>query len=152
MNNKSLPIIGWREWISLPDLGIEAIKVKVDSGARSSSLHAKNIHEFEKFGEKWVKFQIYPVQRRSNLKVETEAPLLEYRHVRSSSGKSSLRPVIITNIKLSGVLLPIEITLTSRDEMGFRMLLGREAFRNRFLVDAGKSYYGGKPEKKKSKG
>ncbi|WP_366918988.1 ATP-dependent zinc protease [uncultured Gimesia sp.] len=144
-----MPVIGWREWVSLPNLGIKSIKVKVDTGARSSSLHAYDLHEFERDGVNWIRFKVHPVQRRTNEIVQTEAEILEYRSIRSSSGKSTRRPVIITNIELLGVVWPVELTLANRDEMGFRMLLGREAFRQKFLVDAGKSYYGGKPPRKK---
>tara|TARA_R100001132_G_C3275241_1_gene97985 strand:+ start:2154 stop:2678 length:525 start_codon:yes stop_codon:yes gene_type:complete len=144
-----LPVIGWREWISLPDLGIESIKAKVDTGARSSSLHAYDLHQFERDNEKWIRFKVHPVQRKTREVVVAEARIFEFRSVRSSSGKASLRPVIVTNIKLLGVSWPVELTLANRDEMGFRMLLGREAFRRRFLVDAGKSYYGGTPQQPK---
>ena len=142
--SRSLPIIGWREWVALPDFGINKIKVKVDTGARSSSLHAFDMEYFERDGEKWVRFQVHPVQRKSHKTVEVEAKILEFRSVRSSSGVSSLRPVIITNVQLLGATWPVELTLASRDEMGFRMLLGREAIRRRFLVNPGKSYYGEK--------
>lgn len=144
-----LPVIGWREWVGLPDFGIKMIKAKVDTGARSSSLHALNLREFERDGVKWVRFQVHPVQRKSNETVEVEVMVLDFRSVRSSSGKAAIRPVVVTNIELFGTTWPVELTLASRDEMGFRMLLGREAFRGRFLVDAGKSFYGGKPERKK---
>lgn len=144
-----LPVIGWREWVGLPDFGIENIKAKVDSGARSSSLHAFDIESFTKGEEEWVRFKVHPVQRRSNSVVELEAKLLDSRPVRSSSGKADVRPVIETNITLLGVTWPVELTLANRDQMGFRMLLGRQAFRNRFLLDAGKSYFGGKPKKPK---
>ena len=141
-------VIGWREWVGLPDLGIESIKVKVDTGARSSSLHAYDVETFERHGMQWVRFKVHPVQRRTDLEVEAEAQVLDFRSVRSSSGKASLRPVIVTRVELRGVTWPVELTLANRDEMGFRMLLGRQAFRHRFLVDGGKSYYGGKPKKK----
>ena len=144
-----LPVIGWREWVGLPDFGIRRIKVKVDTGARSSSLHAFDLHRFERDGAPWVRFQVHPVQRKKDRTVEVEAEVLEYRSVRSSSGKATMRPVIVTNVTLLGITWPVELTLASRDEMGFRMLLGREAFRRRFLVDAGKSYCGGKPQRKK---
>jgi hypothetical protein len=145
----SLPVIGWREWVGLPDFGIKHIKVKVDTGARSSSLHAFDLREFERDGEEWVRFQVHPVQRSSIRSVEIEAQVVEHRSVRSSSGKAAIRPVILTRVRLMGITWPVELTLASRDEMGFRMLLGREAFRRRFLVDAGKSYCGGKPKRKK---
>ena len=153
MNRKTsgLPVIGWREWVGLPDLGIKTIKVKVDTGARSSSLHAFNLRVFERDGVKWVRFQVHPVQRKSIRTVEVEVMVLEFRPVRSSSGAVTLRPVIVTNIELLGLTWPVELTLASRDEMGFRMLLGREAFRRRFLVDAGRSYYAGRPNQKKTK-
>ena len=141
-----LPLIGWREWVGLPDLGIKTIKVKVDTGARSSSLHAFKLQEFERDGVKWVRFHVHPVQRNSDESVELEAMVLEFRSVRSSSGKAEIRPVIVTNIELFGITWPVELTLARRDQMGFRMLLGREAFRGRFLVDAGKSFYGGRPK------
>lgn len=145
----TLPIIGWREWIDLPELGIKRIKVKVDTGARSSSLHAFDVEEFRRRGAPWVRFQVHPVQRNNKTTVEVEAKVLEYRSVRSSSGKSSQRPVIVTDIELMGTTWPVELTLANRDVMGFRMLLGREAVRNRFLIDPGKSYFNGKPAKRK---
>jgi hypothetical protein len=144
----NLPTIGWREWVGLPDLGIKLIKAKVDTGARSSSLHAFDLQEFERNGERWVRFKVHPVQRRSDETVKAEAKILDIRSVRSSSGKAAMRPVIATRIHLLGAAWAVELTLANRDEMGFRMLLGREAFRGRFLVDAGKSYYGGKPKRK----
>ncbi|MDH3392200.1 MAG: RimK/LysX family protein, partial [Desulfobulbaceae bacterium] len=133
----------------LPDLEIKMIKVKVDTGARSSSLHAFNQRVFEKDGVQWVRFQVHPVQRKSDKTVEVQAEIVEFRSVRSSSGKTSMRPVILTNVTLLGFTWPVELTLARRDEMGFRMLLGREAFRGRFLVNAGKSFYNGKPKRKR---
>lgn len=147
----SLPVIGWREWVGLPDLGIDKIKVKVDSGARSSSLHAFDMKLFDRDGEQWVRFKVQPVQRSNTKTVVVEAKVLEFRSVRSSSGVAKRRPVIITDVALLGKRWPVELTLASRDEMGFRMLLGREAFRGRFLVDGGRSYYGGKPKRRKKK-
>lgn len=144
-----MPVIGWREWVGLPDFDIKAIKAKVDTGARSSSLHAFGMEIFERDDVKWVRFQVHPVQRNNDQTVKVEAKILEFRSIRSSSGCASLRPVIMTNITLLGLTWPVELTLAGRDEMGFRMLLGREAFRHRFLVDAGKSFYGGKPIRKK---
>jgi hypothetical protein len=147
--SKNLQVIGWREWVALPDLGISKIKVKVDSGARSSSLHAFDLNTFERDGVQWVRFQVHPLQRSREKNTTVEAMILEFRSVRSSSGIAKMRPVIVTEIELLGKRWPVELTLASRDNMGFRMLLGREAFRGRFLVDAGKSYYGGRPKRKK---
>lgn len=146
-----LPIIGWREWVALPELGIHKIKAKVDSGARSSSLYASAIEEFDKAGEKFIRFQVPTIQGNDDKLQEVEAKLLEYRSVRSSSGKAKMRPVIVTTCQLLGQSWPIELTLADRAKMGFRMLLGREAFRGRFLVDSGKSYYSGKPKLKKKR-
>ena len=148
-NIKDLPVIGWREWVKLPDLGVKSIKVKVDTGARSSALHVFDMEEFEKDGEKWARFNIITSQRTKKSVVQSEAKILEYRSIKSSSGKASLRPVIITNVTLLDVTWPVELTLANRDEMGFRMLLGRQAMRRRFLVDPGGSYYGGRPKRKK---
>ncbi|WP_417746143.1 ATP-dependent zinc protease [Rosistilla oblonga] len=141
------PVIGWREWVSLPELGIGRIKAKVDTGARSSSLHAIDIVEQVRDGVTYLQFKVLPAQRKERF-VEVSAKLLEYRHVRSSSGKASSRPVILTDVGILGQRWPIELTLANRKSMGFRMLLGREAFRGRMLVDAGKSYYGGKPKRR----
>ncbi|MEO8271017.1 MAG: ATP-dependent zinc protease [Aureliella sp.] len=146
-----LPTIGWREYVSLPDLKIPAIKVKVDTGARSSSLHAFEMELYRKDGLDYVRFKIHPVQRNDKLVVEVETPVFDLRRVRSSSGESSVRPVIVTVVELLGVAWPIELTLANRDQMGFRMLLGREAMRGRMLVDPGNSYFGGKPRRKKAK-
>ena len=137
---RRLPVIGWREWVSLPELGVPSIKVKVDTGARTSSLHAFDMEYFERDGENWVRFAIHPVQRRQQPQLLAEARVIESRSVRSSSGKAAVRPVILTNIDLAEIRWPVELTLANRDAMGFRMLLGREAIRNRFLVDPGRSF------------
>ena len=138
------PTIGWREWIALPDLGVDAIKVKVDTGARSSALHAFELRSFEQDGVEFVRFTIHPRQRDAKVSVEVECPVVGRRWIRSSSGHRSRRPVIRTPIELFGQTWPIEVTLTNRDAMGFRMLLGRKAISRRFLVDVSKSYLGGK--------
>jgi len=145
----NLTVIGWREWVELPDLGVKQIKVKVDTGARSSSIHVFDMKDFEKDGKTWVRFKLHPIQRKSAPTIQVEAEVLEYRSVRSSSGKASMRPVIVTTLNLMGVSYPVELTLASRDKMGFRMLLGREAIRRKFLVDSGRSFLGGKPARKK---
>jgi len=146
-----MPVIGWREWVALPQLGIAYIKPKIDTGARSSSLHASEVEEFQRGDRIFVRFKVHPIQRRKDFGVKAEAEVLEYRNVKSSSGQKSRRPVILTEIEILGQRWPIELTLADRDAMGFRMLLGREAVRGRFLVDAGKSYYGGKPLAKRKK-
>lgn len=137
---KAKPAIGWREWVSIPELGIARVKAKVDTGARSSALHAIRIHVAEENGVEVVRFAVHPFQDDSRTTVHCEAPLLEKRWVTSSNGKRQLRPVIRTTISLDGRDWPIDITLTSRDMMGFRMLLGREAVRKRYVVDPSRSY------------
>lgn len=138
------PVIGWREWVALPELGVEYIKVKVDTGARTSSLHAFDLEEAVRGGVPVVRFMIHPEQRRAHPEIPVELPLVARRRVRDSGGRSELRPVVETEVSLHGRRWPIELTLTRRDAMGFRMLLGRQAIRNRFLVDPGRSYCAGK--------
>ncbi|MGB3494780.1 MAG: ATP-dependent zinc protease [Elainellaceae cyanobacterium] len=134
------PLIGWREWLTLPELGISSIKAKIDTGARTSSLYAFNIEPFDRDGVHHVRFKVHPSQHDETETIESEAPLLDQRQVKNSGGKAELRPVILTPVSLNGQLWPIELTLTHRRGMQFRMLLGREAVRKRFLVDPGRSY------------
>jgi len=150
-SSRNLATIGWREWVALPQLNVERIKVKVDTGARSSALHAFDIHEFQRDGKTWVRFTIHPIQRESKTTIPAEAQLLEYRHVRSSTGHQHHRPVILTEVSLMGQTWPIELTLAGRDAMGFRMLLGRQAVRDRFLIDPGHSFLSGRIKKKKKR-
>jgi hypothetical protein len=136
-------IIGWREWLALPDLNVTRIKAKVDTGARSSALHAFDIEPFDRDGTRMVRFRIHPRQEDSRAVVTAEAELLDMRSVRSSSGQQEIRPVIQTTACVLNRRWPIELTLTKRDQMGFRMLLGRQALRRRFLVDTGRSFLTG---------
>jgi hypothetical protein len=133
-------VVGWREWVGLPDLGIDAIKAKIDTGARSSSLHAYDMKRFKRRGVSMIRFRVHPLQRDFRTVVESEAKLIDLRKVRSSSGAQTLRPVILTTLELGERAWEIEITLVRRDEMGFRMLLGRQAIRNHLLVDPGGSF------------
>ena len=135
-----ISIIGWREWLDLPALGIAEIKAKIDTGARTSALHAFHVQEIEKNGKKMVHFQVHPYQKDSHNTVTCEAEILEWRHVTNSGGHQQYRPVILTPIEIGGQVWKIELTLTNRDVMGFRMLLGREAVRQRFLVNPGASF------------
>ena len=132
--------MGWREWLSLPSLGVRAVKAKVDTGARSSCLHAYDLREVRRHEHVWLVFKVHPLQRNDRRIVECEAKLLEYRQVTSSNGRREVRPVIRTDIELGDLRWQIELTLTRRDAMGFRMLLGREAIRGRFMVDPGRSF------------
>jgi hypothetical protein len=143
------PVIGWREWVALPEFGVARIKAKVDTGARSSSLHALDVRLFERDGRQYVRFRIHPLQRSTRTTTEAVAEVIEFRPIKSSTGHITRRPVVLTEVAMMGERWPIELTLASRDEMGFRMLLGREAVRGRFVVDAGGSYYGGKIESEK---
>ena len=135
-----LASIGWREWVALPELHISRIKAKVDTGARSSSLHAYDIEVFSRGKRDFVRFTVHPVQRETRTTIHCVAELHEHRHVKSSSGHREYRPIIRTSVTIGSESWPIDLTLTTRDAMGFRMLLGREAIRTRFLVDAGRSY------------
>ncbi|HBW56686.1 MAG TPA: ATP-dependent zinc protease [Oscillatoriales bacterium UBA8482] len=140
MTKTKLLIIGWREWVALPGLGIGEIKAKIDTGARSSSLHAFDIHILEFQGKQRVRFKVHPIQRDTLNTVSAEVDLIEYRTVRNSGGHTELRPVILTDIELMGKQWLIELTLTNRDAMGFRMLLGRQAIKGRFLIDCHQSF------------
>jgi len=138
-------VVGWREWIALPGIGIPAIKAKIDTGARTSSLHARNIEPFEgEDGQEWVRFSLRPDLRHPDFVVDCEAPASEHRQVRSSSGHPEDRYFIVTTVAVGGVEWEIEMSLTSRDQMKFRMLLGREALRGRCLVEPHTSFLTGK--------
>lgn len=134
-------LIGWREWVQLPDLlDDDWVKAKVDTGARTSAVHAWDVTAVERGGEPWVRFCLHPRQHDDTHVVEAEARLLEEREVRSSNGELERRPVVETTLALGGQRHPIELTLTFRDQMGFRMLLGRTGMAQHLLVDPGRSY------------
>lgn len=134
-------LIGWREWIHLPDLLDGGwIKAKVDTGARTSALHAWDVERFDRDGTAWVRFSLHPRQHDDEHVVQAEAPLVEEREVRSSNGEVEVRPVVETSLALDGQRYVIELTLTKRDQMGFRMLLGRTGMARHLLVDPGSSY------------
>ncbi len=139
-SRKQLAVIGWREIVALPKLGIERVKAKIDTGARSSALHAFHLAKFSCEGKQMIRFQVHPLQRNAHYTVTAEAEVIDWREVRNSGGVAQLRPVIETIVELGGKSWKIELTLTNRDEMGFRMLLGRQAVRQKFLVDAGNSF------------
>jgi len=140
-NNKSRKfVVGWREWAALPDLRIQKIKVKVDTGARTSALHAFNIRPFKKKNADWVKFEVHPMQRNDKILRSCACSVRDYRWVTDSGGKREKRFVVETQIRFGEEAWPIEITLTDRDQMKFRMLLGRTAMMHRLVVDPVKSY------------
>lgn len=139
-------MLGWREWVSLPELGIEAVKAKVDSGARSSALHTFELESFSEDGIAKVRFCIHPYQHDLSTVKTCVAELLDERNVTDSGGHTELRAVIATPICLGGITKNIEITLTNRENMKFRMLLGRTAMTGDFLIDPECSYLLGTPE------
>lgn len=140
LNAAERPVIGWREWVGLPEFGIPSIKAKVDTGARTSSIHAKHIQRFQDRGRAMVQFVIHPVQRSTRSPQTVTAEIADERKVRSSGGRARRRPVIVTPVELANHTWAIELTLANRDMMGFRLLLGRQALKQRFLVHPGRSF------------
>jgi hypothetical protein len=137
-------ILGWREWLALPSLGIPAIKAKIDTGARTSALHAFFTETFMRDGEQMIRFGIHPLQKNNRLELICEAPVIDERVVTDSGGHRELRFVIETQVTFLDMTWPVEATLTNRDNMQFRMLLGRSALAGMFMVDAGISFTGGR--------
>ncbi|GLR76958.1 MULTISPECIES: ATP-dependent zinc protease family protein [Aliivibrio] len=133
-------IVGWRESLSLPELGIKLIKAKVDTGAKTSCLHAFKVEPFTKDGEDWVRFWIHPEKRNNDFVQICEAKIFDQRSVKSSSGQEEMRYVIKTMIRLAGQEWPVQITLSNRETMVFRMLLGRTSMQDRIVVDPSSSY------------
>ena len=140
-------VLGWREWIGFPDLGITQIKAKVDTGARTSCIHAFTVEPFEHNGATWVGFDIHPNQRNTSEVISCSAPVLDQRMVRDSGGHEQLRFVIETTISIGDRMHAVEVTLTDRDSMKFRVLLGRTAIRGNYVVDPGRSYLKGKKKR-----
>jgi len=145
--NDPIRTVGWREWVGLPGVGVEWLKAKIDTGAQTSSLHAFALELFSREGEDWVRFELHPWQRSAADPLKVELPVHDRRPVRSSSGHVQERYVVLLDLRLCGRVVPAEVTLTRRDAMGFRMLVGREVLRRGFLVDSSASYRGGKPPK-----
>ena len=151
MNGSSdLLTLGWREWVALPDLGIHQIKAKVDTGARTSALHAFEVRPYTEDGCDRVEFLMHPVQKNSDMVVTCTANVLDKRLVTDSGGHKEERYVIGTTLSIGRNAWPIEVTLTSRDDMLFRMLLGRTAIKGRAQVNPARSYVVGKKKRKKT--
>lgn len=144
-SNSALQMLGWREWVALPELGVAQIKAKIDTGARTSALHAFSQKTFHDRGVLMVRFRLHPLQRRTDVVKECLAEVIDQRTVSDSGGHREKRLVICTMVQLAEQCWPIEMTLTRRDNMRFRMLLGRTALSGRYLVDAERSYLMGLP-------
>lgn len=138
--------VGWEEWVSLPDLGIPAIRAKVDTGAQTSSIHAFSIHPFEQDGKDRVRFGLHPVVERSDIELYCEADLVGQRAITSSNGETELRYIITSNLSVGGQVWPIELSLANRETMAYRMLLGRRALEAGVLVDVTRSCIHGEPD------
>lgn len=145
---KQYPVIGWREWIALPELGINKIKAKVDTGARTSALHAFSLKPFVENGKNRLSFDIHPLQHNTNQVITCIADVIDKRLVTDSGGHTEARYVIKTPIIIAGQIWSIEITLTERENMLFRMLLGRSALRRRFIVNPARSFIATRVQKK----
>ncbi|HEV7564793.1 MAG TPA: RimK/LysX family protein, partial [Microbacteriaceae bacterium] len=139
----SSTIVGWREWVSLPGIGVPWIKAKLDTGARSSALHAFDIEELASKDGDRVRFRVRPWQKSEEDVVVVECPVHDRRTVRSSSGHTEERIVVLLDVELFGRTVTAETTLSNRDQMGFRMLIGREALRQGFIVNPSESFLGG---------
>lgn len=137
--------IGWREWLSIPELGIPRIKAKVDTGARSSCLHTCSLEVYRSGGASRVRFTVHPLTRRPDFTVDCDCPLSSERLVRDSGGHEEIRPFIRVPVTLGPHTWEVEFSLTNRENMKFRMLLGRTAMKGRFVVNPALSYLVGKP-------
>jgi hypothetical protein len=143
LESRDRPLLGWREWVQLPGLDVNFIESKIDTGARSSSLDADPIEEFQRQKQRWLRFSVFAEADLSMSGQIVEARLVGYRDVRSSTGHLTHRPVIQTLIQIGADQWPIELTLTNRRLMGFRLLLGRSAIEQRFHVDVSRSFLAG---------
>jgi ribosomal protein S6--L-glutamate ligase len=133
-------ILGWEEWVALPELGLPAIKAKVDTGARTSALHAVFVEPFGPARNLKVRFGVHPIPRRDDVEIVCVARVVDRRQVTSSNGEREIRYVVTTPVRIGDRQWPIEVTLTNRDTMSYRMLLGRQAIGRGILVDPATSF------------
>ena len=143
-------IVGWSEWCALPTLHLPAIKAKIDTGATTSAIHAFDVEHYTRAGKEFVRFNVLPIQARDDIVVACHSPLVDERHVTSSDGHRELRPVVSSQLVLGGKKWQIELTLSNREPMTFRMLLGREALAGHALVDSSHTLLLDKRTKKKA--
>ena len=141
---KSRPLIGWREWAAFPDLGVDRINAKIDTGAKTSAIHAFRPKVIETDDGELVEFYLHPRRRRKTPEIFCRLPLIDRRIIRSSNGQAEERLVVKTPVRMGEQAWPIELTLTNRDAMGFRLLIGRDALVKRFLIQPEASYLLGK--------
>lgn len=147
-NGEKIPV-GWREWAALPKLGIARIKAKIDTGARTSALHASELKRFKRQGRDMVRFDVHPLQRKTRPVIHCEAQVVDERWVTTSGGQRERRVVITTPICIGTRIWSIELTLTGRDSLRFRLLIGRSAMQKHILIDPSVSYRAGRLRRRK---
>lgn len=152
MKQNSRRTAGWREWVGLERLGVLRIKAKLDTGARTSAIHAFDVDSFSRDGERWVRFSIHPLQKNDAVAIACEEKVADIRTVTNPGGRREKRYIIRTDLTLGGETWPIDLSLTDRDEMGFRLLIGRTAMHGKLLVDPDRSYRLGKQKMSRSRG
>ena len=140
LSDASRLIVGWQEWVALPDLGLPALKAKIDTGAKTSALHTHFIEPYGNGRRLKVRFAVRPSPESSDLEIAASADVVDRREVLSSNGVPELRYVIMTTLRIGGREWPIEVTLTNRERMAYRMLIGRQAIRSDMLVDCRASF------------
>jgi hypothetical protein len=149
MEENSRRIAGWREWVGLTGLGVESIKAKLDTGARTSAIHAFDVESYRRDGDLRVRFFIHPLQKDDTLKVACDEKVADIRTVGNPGGRREKRFIIRTGLRLGDEAWPVDLSLTDRDEMGFRLLIGRTAMHGRLLVDPDHSFRLGKNKRSK---
>jgi len=137
-------LVGWREWCALPALNLPAIKAKLDTGAKTSALHAYDIERYRKRNKELVKFCIHPIQGNRQIVVCSQSEIIDQRTITSSNGHREHRYVILENVQLGHMTWPIELTLSNRDPLKFRMLLGRDALKHRVIINPARSFCQGR--------